>query len=298
LSLLAIACHAPAPVRYSFTTACANAATCGRVIAATCGSGDNRAPDGAAWGDGERCVVRPGAVNCPPRVAHLDAGRASRDVYWQTPMTPAPSTGYPVVVLYQGSFYPPSTTWGTVAQSAPYGGYYQARLQAMLLKHGFVVIAPTATLGVAWQTNSILPWSVSSDRPFLDALFAAMERGEFDRLDPSRWYATGISSGGYMTSRMALSYGGRFRALAIQSGSWATCSGPLCTVPDVLPPDHPPTLFLHGAHDVTVPLSTAREYFDRLVMQGFTAQMDVDEDASHEWLAIAPESITRWFECH
>jgi len=74
--------------------------------------------------------------------------------------------------------------------------------------------------------------------------------------------------------------------------------GLLCGVPDPLPADHPPTLFLHGRRDLTVPLSTAREYFDRLVAQGFTAQIDIDEDASHEWLTIAPEAVTRWFECH
>ena len=38
-------------------------------------------------------------------------------------------------------------------------------------------------------------------------------------LDPSRLLAIGVSSGGYMTSRMAVSYPGKFRALAIAAGA-------------------------------------------------------------------------------
>lgn len=245
-----------------------------------------------------RCTVTADAVTCPAVITNLTAGTASRDVYWQTPTTPAPDAGYPVVVIYQGSFFGPSTTWGTVSSSTPFGGYQQARLQALLLEHGFVVIAPSAAVGLAWQTNMGVPWDLTTDQPFIDALFAGMARGDFGPLDASRWYATGISSGGYMTSRMALSYAGRFRALAVQSASWATCAGPVCVLPLSLPADHPPTLLLHGEDDLTVPLFTAERYYERLRDDGFVTELVVDDNASHEWLPVAPERVTAWFEAH
>lgn len=258
------------------------------VDAGTAGPGDAGAPP--------RCVVSADAVSCSANLTTLTAGTASRDVYWQTPLAAPPPGGYPVVVLFQGSFFGPQTTWGTVALDTPFGGYQQARLQAVLLEHGFTVVAPSAAVGLAWQTNTGLPWEVTSDQPFIDALLDAIARGEFGPADPTRWYATGISSGGYMTSRMALSYPGRFRALAIHSGSWATCAGVACVVPLTMPAGHPPTLFLHGQRDLTVPLLTARPYVERLSEQGFTSELVVDEDAQHEWLPVAPERITAWFE--
>ncbi len=245
-----------------------------------------------------RCTVTPDAVTCTPRITTLTAGTATRDVYWQTPTSAPPSAGHPVVILYQGSFFGPSSTWGTVTSDILFAGYHQARLQALLLEHGFTVIAPSAAIGLAWQTNSGLPWDATTDQPFIDALFASITRGDFGPADASRWYATGISSGGYMTSRMALSYAGRFRALAIHSGSWATCAGAACLLPATLPADHPPTLFLHGRRDLTVPLFTAEAYADRLRNDGFTSELIIDDDASHEWLSVAPERITGWFEGH
>ncbi|MGV3619679.1 MAG: hypothetical protein ACO1OB_02620 [Archangium sp.] len=245
-----------------------------------------------------RCTVTTDAVTCPANITNLTAGTASRDVYWQVPVTPPPTNGYPVVVVYQGSFFGPSTTWGTVASDTPFGGYQQARLQALLLERGFVVIAPSAAIGLAWQTNSGVPWNLTTDSTFIEALFDAMSRGDYGRLNSTHWYATGISSGGYMTSRMALSYPGKFRALAVNAGSWATCAGAVCFVPSSLPTDHPPTLFLHGREDLTVPLWTAENYVEALEDGGFVTELVIDDDASHEWLPVAPERITTWFETH
>lgn len=249
-------------------------------------------------GGAPACTVTPDAVTCTAVISHLTVGTANRDVYWQTPVTPPPANGYPVVVLFQGSFLGPSTTWGTVSKDMAFGGYQQARLQAMLLAQGYVVIAPSAASGVAWQTNTGGPWDLTADSAVMTALFEAMARGDFTALDASRWYATGISSGGYMTSRMALSYAGKFRALAIESASWATCAGSLCAMPATLPADHPPTLFLHGRKDTIVPLSTAEDYFHKLQAGGFTAELEIDDNAGHEWLAVSPERITTWFESH
>src|SRR5690348_8849707 len=71
-----------------------------------------------------RCTVTPEAVTCTPRITTLSAGTATRDVYWQTPTSAPPPAGYPVVILYQGSFFGPSSTWGTVASDMLFAGYH------------------------------------------------------------------------------------------------------------------------------------------------------------------------------
>jgi poly(3-hydroxybutyrate) depolymerase len=240
------------------------------------------------------CTVTDSEVTCAPRISVV----LGRDVYWREPSSAPPASGHPVVIVYQGSFFAPSSTWGVVPVGLAFGGYQQARLQALLLEHGFTVIAPAAAAGVAWQTNNGLPWGATTDKAFIDALIAGISRGDFGPIDDARRYATGISSGGYMTSRMALSYAGTFRALAIASGSWATCAGPLCVLPDMLPSDHPPTRFLHGRADMTVPLSTAEPYVQKLKDQGLEADLIIDDAVGHAWLPVAPEKIVEWFEAH
>jgi poly(3-hydroxybutyrate) depolymerase len=167
-----------------------------------------------------------------------------------------------------------------------------------LLDRGYAVIAPNALDDGAtyWQTN-IPPYATSwdgcADDELVDAMLAAMADGSFGALDPARRYAMGMSSGGYMTSRMAVSYAGTFRALAIASASYATC-GQFCSVP-ALPADHPPTLFLHGADDTLVPVAQMVKYRDAL---GAKASSEIDGDAGHAWLAIGRTAIPAFFDAH
>ncbi len=100
-----------------------------------------------------------------------------------------------------------------------------------------------------------------------------------------------------MTSRMAVSYEGRFLALAIESGSYATCGGPLCSVPD-LPSNHPPTLFLHGALDPVVPVGTMYPYRDKLNGMGVPTRTVVNPFFLHGWIPEAPGEVLAWFESH
>jgi predicted esterase len=94
----------------------------------------------------------------------------------------------------------------------------------------------------------------------------------------------------------SVSYAGTFRALAIASASYATCSN-TCSVP-ALPADHPPTLFLHGATDNVVPTSEMVPYRDALTAAGRVAQSIVDPAAGHEWLTEAETAVPDWFDAH
>ncbi|MCA9635395.1 MAG: hypothetical protein KC420_05110, partial [Myxococcales bacterium] len=171
-----------------------------------------------------------------------------------------------------------------------------------LLDAGFAVLTPEAHAdgNTFWDTN-IPPystsWELAPDHAFMLAIFAAIDDGVFGPLDSDTMYATGISSGGYMTSRMAVSYPGRFTALAIQSASYAPCSGPFCVVPP-LDASHPPTLLLAGAQDPIVPLSTIEPYRDALVVAGVDTELIVDEAAGHAWIKAAPDAVLGWFLGH
>ena len=186
--------------------------------------------------------------------------------------------------------------------SAAFDQYDLTRTVAALLDDGYVVIAPDAADDgtTYWETN-IPPyassWSGCPDDVLMQSLLASVSAGGFGPIDGTRLYAMGISSGGFMTSRMAVSYQGKFRALADHSGSYATCSA-TCTVPTPLPADHPPTLFLHGGQDAVVPLSAIQPYIDALTAEGHEAQLVTDADAGHQWLPEGPQVIPAWFDSH
>ena len=244
-----------------------------------------------------RSLLLPAKVSCSYQSTWIDSGLVGqRQVIYQTPLGTPPAAGWPVVLIYQGSFFPLDDF--TYYDNMPFGGFYEGKLIQRLLDNGFAVIAPSAPADLFWQTN--VPglaqnYELSTDYHFLGNVLDAIATGHFGPLDVGRQYATGISSGGYNSSRMALSFPGRFKALAIQSGSYATCSGPLCSVP-ALPADHPPTLFVHGFVDLTVPWWSMDLYYDRLLHQGIPTARHTEALGGHEWFASSPGKILAWFQ--
>ncbi len=250
------------------------------------------------------CLVGPQNAACLHETTTLltgVSGLAPRDVHWQVPAGSPPAQGWPAVVLFQGSFLPAGFFWSSFLD-APFGMWNQVLLVKSLLESGFAVVTPEAHLegGTYWDTNIppyTIIWETAPDHFFVLDILAALAGGEFGPVDMGRLYAGGISSGGYMTSRMAVSYPGVFKALAIQSASYATCAGMTCFVPS-LPADHPPTLFLHGELDATVPIFTVQSYASKLAEQGTELLQETDANAGHEWLKTAPDVVTNWFLTH
>lgn len=263
------------------------------------GGVDAGSPDSGA---ASRCTATSQQVWCPYETLSLPGKLgAMRDIVWQVPLGTPPAQGWRVAFLFQGSFYAPALMFDA-SDHSPHGGYHVASTVKALLDAGYAVLAPEAHLegGTFWDSN-IPPWSLdwtsSPDHAFMLSIFAAISSGKFGPLDSSRMYATGISSGGYMTSRMAVSYPGKFQALAIHSASYATCT-PVCILPATLPSDHPPTLFLHGALDVLVPASSMKPYNARLVDMGKETRVVLGPNAGHEWLAEGPQEVLAWFDGH
>jgi predicted esterase len=230
-----------------------------------------------------------------------------RDVLYRLPEGPPPPGGFPVVFLFQGSYFPVEfsrSSWlqGVGLSWTPFGGLNEVRLIQTLLDEGYAVIAPRAEehLGqsLGWLTN--IPFANgdyknSGDYLMMQQLHDLIRAGKFGSLNANSLFATGISSGGYHTSRMALSYPGMFKAVAIHSASYATCLGAACSVPSSFDSSHPPTLFLHGTLDVVVPSITAHLYHQSLKRSGVPTEMYESIGAGHEWLGVAPEQIAAWF---
>lgn len=250
-----------------------------------------------------RCRASDEAIECTYNVTKVRASLLGnrRKVQWQLPSGNPPSAGWPAALFFHGTGFPGHYNFAA-EKDDPYGGYYQAQTTAKLLDAGYAVIVPNGFAEVGWLTN-VPPYSLNWDLPgnpdryMLERLFEQMEAGDYGPLDLEHLYALGISSGGYMTSRMAVSYPGRFRALAIVSAAYATCFGPLCRIPK-LPEDHPPTLFLHGLRDATVPAWTAKQYQRKLKKQGVETRMVTSARTGHAWIAQAPDEILGWFESH
>lgn len=268
-----------------------------------CGPADGAADSAAERAEAtltSRCQATSSQVICSQRELSLTALFVPRKVTFEVPLGTAPAAGWPVAIFYQGSFIAGSQMF-TADRGDAFGKYQATLTIKTLLDAGYAVLAPDALLGGAtfWQTN-IPPWSLlwttSSDHAFLVAILQAIRGGRFGALNPDRLYALGISSGGFMTSRMAVSYPGLFRALAVHSASYATCSA-VCVVPG-LPADHPPTLFLHGLLDPIVPLPTMESYRNALQRDGHEVETVINKTASHQWLPEGAQAVRDWFDRH
>jgi dienelactone hydrolase len=249
------------------------------------------------------CEIGATTIRCPFSTTEYRVGVTTltdRRVHYAVPNAAPPAAGYPVVLFFQGSFFSSDRIWEAEAGDT-FGAFELARTLADLLDRGYAIVAPEAHArgNTFWDTNVppfSLAWSTSSDHRLMLRIFEGIEAGELGPLDPARLFATGISSGGYMTSRMAVSYGGRFTALAVHSASYATCSGTLCSVPE-LPSDHPPTLFLHGTEDRVTPIDEMEEYADALDTMGVDVRV-VTASAGHEWIAPAVPALADWFDAY
>jgi poly(3-hydroxybutyrate) depolymerase len=256
-----------------------------------------------AWAESrcsENTSSQPATLICSYKTLSIDSGSAGkRKVVYQIPIGKAPAGGWPVALLYHGSLATVNSF--SYHSDMPFGAYHQGKLIKALLDSGYAVVAPNAlTAKDAWQTNApeyANNYQQSNDYLFFNNLFSAIATGKFGPLNKQRQYAGGMSSGGYNTSRMAVSFPGKFKALAIQSASYATCVGAPCEVP-ALPANHPPTLFVHGQADWVVPWTSMQSYHDRMLYQGLKTALYSEPSGGHTWFASSPGQILNWFKQH
>lgn len=276
---------------------------------ADAGEDDGKGDDPAAGSTPAAvCVTGYSYIDCHPTSTKLTVDGTAREVLWKLPAGTPPAGGWPVVLAFHGTNDPAGkffawSYWSAIDNA--YGGYYETKTVQGLLDAGFAVLAPKAlvrTGGIYWDTN-IPPyatdWDSSPDGALVERLFDEIEAGTFGPLNVDRKYATGLSSGAYMASRLAESYPGEMQAVALQSGSYATCLSSLpCEVTDEdLPEEHAATLLMAGYWDPIVPLYTIEPYFDALEANGTEAELKVVY-ASHQWTSSSPAWVREWFQAH
>jgi len=244
-------------------------------------------------------ILLPDKISCSYQSLYIPSSSITeREVLFQLPLGTPPKGGWPVALIYQGSIFQVEFTR---TKAASFGGYYELKTIKKLLDSGYAVIAPRAPLELTWLTNSAGPltnYEITTDYTFLNNVFDAIDQGVFGPLNGQRKYATGISSGGYNTSRMALTWPGEFKALVVHSGSWATCLGPQCLLPSQLPANHAPTKFIHGYIDTIVPWWTMDAYYDRLLHDGVETERMTILTGGHEWFPQSPDAVVDWFNRH
>ena len=242
----------------------------------------------------------------------------SRAVSYQVPEGTPPEDGWPVAFYFNGlglqGTTPPDgpVTFGPFDPNndSPGARYLAATLHELLddpehTGKKYAVFFPSAanSLGLSfWETNTGLPYEGTGDYCFLPAMWASIQSGGYGPMglyNMNRRYGFGMSSGGYNTSRMAVSWNQNnvWKALAIHSASYATCLGPVCEVPPQLPGNHPPTKFWHGTNDPIVPISTMYTYYNQLIAQGHIAQVQVGDEGhsiSPDW--VGSTGVKAWFD--
>ncbi len=219
-----------------------------------------------------------------------------RNVRWEVPEGTAPSGGWPVAFFYNGTT-PADTNPFIPNLLLGFGAHYSPQIMHELLddpagtgkKYAVVALEPPqgGVIVEFWNTNSVFPYSASCDYDLFPDFFAEIKSGNYGSgLNMNKRYAYGISSGGYNTSRMAVTFNAApewwqsakewgnqntWKALAVISASYATCTGPACTFIPALPTNHPATKFWHGTLDIIVPKFTAELYYNALAAAGIPA---------------------------
>lgn len=255
------------------------------------------------------CTAGYSSLDCHALEISFEVNGETREVLWQVPPGEPPPGGWPVVLAFHGTNDPAEkffdwSYWSVIDNA--YGGYYQTKTVQGLLDHGFAVLAPKARPragGIYWDTN-VAPyatdWDAAPDAALMERLFQEIALQTFGPLDPERQYAMGLSSGGYMSSRLAIAYPDQMQAIAIQSASYASCISSLpCPVTAAdLPDDHAPTLLMAGYWDAIVPLYTIDDYAAALEDDGTPVDLQVVGNAGHQWTSKSPGRVLGWFQTY
>ncbi len=242
-----------------------------------------------------------------------------RAVRWQVPEGTPPPGGWPVAFYYAGTQPTDLKHAFDRDLGEPFGMGYEPQIIHELLddpymtgkKYAVFVADPPSSAGwvQAWHTNLVVPYSASCDAQFFPDFFGEIKSGSYgaaSQYNMNRRYAYGASSGGFNSSRMAVTYnngGGTgnantWKALGIVAASYATCSYSCGSIP-TLPANHPPTKFWHGQNDPLVPLTTMLAYYNKLAVGGFTTQK-IEHPGGHAFTAdaIGASGIKSWFDLH
>ena len=229
-----------------------------------------------------------------------------RRVYLSFPKGSPPLEGWPIVILLHGR----GQSGGAWFGKGPLSIGEQKFFPPILVDSGFAVLAPD---GAEPFRKGLKEWDFfhrkrenSKDIPFFESLFSWMEKNPKLKFDMNKLYVAGISSGGFMTSRLAQAFPLKFRAACVIAAgnpdSFRFVSDlPLAEEADPSPAitsKHPPTLILHGTKDNIVPLEKGERYYQELKKAGVETEIHEIPGGRHLWPEQYNQRIVQWFITH
>lgn len=224
-----------------------------------------------------------------------------RKVYLALPPGKSPEKGWPVAILLHGRGQTAGAWFGKGLLSRG----DQKLFPPLILNAGIVVMAPEALepfgKGVKqWDFFHRKP-EHSGDLAFFQNFFQWMEGNRKITFDFSKVYAIGISSGGFMASRLGQVYPEKWAALVVIAAGNADSFPQIPTFPldskalsNEISFQHPPTLIIHGDKDRIVPFVYGERYFQDLKQAGVKAEMLVVPEGGHQWPTQFHERMIKW----
>jgi len=233
---------------------------------------------------------------------------------------PSSGSNFPVIIVLHG---------GGQSADAWFSSNEQSQFVTDALADGYAIIAPNSGSPIyssctiqtkQWYYEK--DWATLDDYDFFNEIFSWINSNQ--DLNSNRVYATGISSGGFMSSRLARSFGtSKLKAIAVHSSGDADsithgdqsdlklCTfGTGGTIPDACGPtfnnidspintNHPPTLIIHGTYDGMVPVASGEHYYDELNSAGIQVTKFIKTTggitACHSWFSESSQKILDWF---
>ncbi len=239
----------------------------------------------------------------PTRVLKYDNNQISfneedlnnRRFLWQTPTSPPPPNGYPVLFLLHGATQY-AETWFYKGEPGIKGSFTWGKRQTAFtqqaLNQGYMVIAPDSQrhlpLGPKAWYSRIPTLAENPDLQFILNIIYWLQNQTLS-INHNHLCCIGFSSGGYMTSRIGLSLGSYFKALAIQAGGHADNLHPSDTQ------NHPPTLIIHGVKDTLVPVTSGISLYQDLQKNNISTHILLNPWGRHIWQSVFNQTVFDWF---
>ena len=223
---------------------------------------------------------------------------------WAQPIIKSSHTGYPIIFLFHGSVQHAFSwivginKWNknqmSFTQEALDMGYFIVSLESQ---------RPFVYGPRAWDIfNKNI--SENTDLQYVIDVISWLETSTLD-VDTDNLFCTGLSSGAFMCSRIAISCETLFNAIAPNSGGHADCfiitkKGPVFNLTDPydISQNHPPTLILHGKQDRLIPVECAVSYYNDLLNAGIDTKILIHPDEGHIWLDMYNRNILQWFNTY
>jgi poly(3-hydroxybutyrate) depolymerase/predicted secreted protein len=228
---------------------------------------------------------------------------SGRQVYSVHPEGKPPAKGWQVIILLHGRGQGGGAWFGEGLLSMG----EQKTFPQEALRANYAILAPdsgeTPRSGVRQWDCMHRVVERSEDLLFFRDLLSWVKKNDWARLDAGRVYVAGISSGGFMASRLAHAFPAQIRAVCIVSAGNADSvkiGRNLASIFDfsatqTISASHPPALILHGTADRLVPVDMGRRYFHDLQAAGVRVRYEEIPGGRHGWHAAFNKLILEWF---